>query len=50
MRIREEAKRQGDVLRYHRIHEKLLVSHGAETGDPKVIVLEKLFASIRERL
>jgi len=63
MRVREEAKRQGAVLSYHRISEMLLVTPGSKTGDPNSIVLlteyrnlaafsgrEKLFASIRERL
>jgi hypothetical protein len=64
MRIREEAKRQGEVLSYHRIQETVLfVAPGSKTGDPNTIVLlteyknlaaysgrEKLFASIREHL
>ena len=63
MRVREEAKRQGEVLSYHRIQESVLVTPGVKTGDPNTIVLlteyknmaaffgrEKLFASIRERL
>src|ERR1700730_17855010 len=63
MRIRDEAKRQGDVLNYHRIQETVLLTPGVKTGDPNTIVLlteyknmaaflgrEKLFASIRERL
>jgi hypothetical protein len=63
MRVREEAKRQGAVLSYHRISEVLLVTPGAKTGDPNAIVLlteyrnlaafsgrEKLFASILEHL
>ena len=63
MRIREEAKRQGAVLSYHRISEATLVTSGAKVGDPNNIVLlteyknlaaygarEKLFASIREQL
>ena len=62
MRVREEAKRQGAVLSYHRISE-LLVASGSKTGDPNSIVLlteyrnlaafsgrEKLFASILEHL
>jgi hypothetical protein len=61
MRVREEAKRQGAVLSYHRISEALLVNRGSQTGDPNSIVLlteyknlaafsgsEKLFASIVE--
>jgi hypothetical protein len=63
MRIREEAKRQGDVLNYHRIQETVLLTPDIKTGDPNTIVLlteyknmaaflgrEKLFASIREHL
>jgi len=63
MRVREEAKRQGAVLSYHRISEVLLETPGSKTGDPNSIVLlteyrnlaafsgrEKLFASIQERL
>ena len=63
MRVREDAKRQGAVLSYHRISEVLLVASGSKTGDPNSIVLlteyrnlaafsgrEKLFASIQERL
>ena len=63
MRVREEAKRQGAVLSYHRISEVLLVAPGSKTGDPNSIVLlteyknlaaysgrEKLFASILEHL
>jgi hypothetical protein len=63
MRVREEAKRQGAVLSYHRISEALLVVPGSKTGDPNSIVLlteyrnlaafsgrEKLFASIIEHL
>jgi hypothetical protein len=63
MRVREEAKRQGAVLSYHRISEVLLVSPGSKTGDSNSIVLlteyrnlaafsgrEKLFASILEHL
>jgi hypothetical protein len=63
MRVREEAKRQGAVLSYHRISEVLLVAPGSKTGDPNSIVLlteyrnlaafsgrEKLFNSIQEHL
>ena len=63
MRVREEAKRQGAVLSYHRISEVLLFTAGSKTGDPNSIVLlteyrnfdafsgrEKLFASIIEHL
>jgi len=63
MGIREEAKRQGEVLSYHRIQETVLVAPGVKAGDPNTIVLlteyknlaafsgrEKLFASIREHL
>ena len=63
MRIREEAKRQGEILSYHRIQETVLVAPGVNTGDPNTILLlteyknlaafsgrEKLFASIREHL
>lgn|SRR5262249_13329446 len=63
MRVREEAKRQGAVLSYHRISEMLLETPGSKTGDPNSMVLlteyrnlaafsgrEKLFASIQERL
>jgi hypothetical protein len=63
MRVREEAKRQGAVLSYHRISEMTLETPGSKTGDANSIVLlteyrnlaafsgrEKLFASIQERL
>ena len=63
MRIREEAKRQGEILAYHRIQEALLITPGVKAGDPNTILLlteyknlaafsgrEKLFASIREHL
>jgi len=63
MRVREEAKRQGAVLSYHRIQEMVLIAPGSKTGDPNSMVLlteyknlaafsgrEKLFASIREHL
>ena len=63
MRVREEAKRQGAVLSYHRISEVTLENPGSKTGDPNSMVLlteyrnlaafsgrEKLFASIREHL
>ena len=59
MHVREEAKRRGIVLSYHRIQEVQLVTPGSKTGDPNSIVLlteyknlaafserEKLFASI----
>ena len=39
MRVREEAKRQGEVLSYHRIQESVLVTPGVKTGDPNTIVL-----------
>ena len=63
MRVREEAKRQGAVLSYHRIQETVLMAPGVKVGDPNSMVLlteyknlaafsgrEKLFASIREHL
>jgi hypothetical protein len=63
MRVREEAKRQGAVLSYHRIQETVQMAPGSKTGDPNSVVLlteyknlaafsgrEKLFASIREHL
>ena len=63
MRVREEAKRQGMVLSYHRIQEQVLMAPGVKVGDPNSMVLlteyknlaafsgrEKLFASIREHL
>ena len=63
MRVREEAKRQGAVLNYHRIQETVQIAPGSKTGDPNSMVLlteyknlaafsgrEKLFASIREHL
>jgi len=63
MRIREEAKRRGEVLSYHRIQETALIAPGVRAGDPNTVVLlteyknlaafsgrEKLFASIREHL
>ena len=63
MRIREEAKRQGEILGYHRIQETVLAAPGVKAGDPHTILLlteyknlaafsgrEKLFASIREHL
>jgi len=63
MRIREEAKRQGEILSYHRIEETVLIAPGVKVGDPNTIVLlteyknmaafsgrEKLFASISEHL
>jgi hypothetical protein len=57
MRVREEAKRQGAVLSYHRIAEK-----GSQEGDREIVLLteyrnqasydarEKLFSSIRKEL
>jgi hypothetical protein len=63
MRVREEAKRQGVVVTYHRIAEALLVTSGSKSGDQNSIVLlteyknlaafvgrEKLFALIRKQL
>jgi hypothetical protein len=63
MRVREEAKRRGAVLSYHRIQETVQIAPGSKTGDPNSIVLlteyknlaafsgrEKLFASISEYL
>lgn len=63
IRERAEAKKEGGVLDYHRIHNATLVIPGHRIGDPDSIVLlteyqnlaaysesEKLFASIRERL
>jgi hypothetical protein len=63
MRIREEAKRQGEVPSYHGIQESELVAPGAKAGDSNTVVLpseyknlaafsgrDKLFASIREHL
>lgn len=63
MRVREEAKRQGVVLSYHRISDGGIVAPGHQQYDPASIVLlteykdigayisrEKTFASIRERL
>ena len=63
MRVREEAKRQGAVLSYHRISDALLTTPSSKSGDQKSIVLlteykndaaffgrEKLFASILEHL
>jgi hypothetical protein len=59
MRVREEAKRRGAVLNYHRIQQQLLVTPGSKSADPNSVVLlteyknfaafserEKLFASI----
>lgn len=59
MRVREEAKRQGAVLGYHRISEMQLISPGIKKGDQNALVLlteyknlsafqerEKLFSSI----
>jgi hypothetical protein len=57
MRVREEAKRQGAVLSYHRIAEK-----GSQEGDREIVLLteyknqasydarEKLFSSMRKEL
>src|SRR2546429_648109 len=39
MRIRQEAKRQGVVLSYHRVSEVLLAALGSSAGDPNSIVL-----------
>jgi hypothetical protein len=39
MRVREEAKRQGVVLNYHRVSEVRLEIDGSKTGDPNSIVL-----------
>jgi hypothetical protein len=39
MRVREEAKRQGVVLNYHRASEVRLEIDGSKTGDPNSIVL-----------
>ncbi len=63
MRVREEAKRQGTVLSYHRISSALLITPGSKSGDQNSIVLlteyknlaafvgrKKLFASIIEHL
>jgi hypothetical protein len=63
MRVREETKRQGMVLSYHRISSALLITPGSKSGDQNSIVLlteyknlaafigrEKLFASIIEHL
>jgi len=63
MRVREEAKRQGVVLSYHRISDGGIVAPGHQPNDQASIVLlteykdigayltrEKIFASIRERL
>jgi hypothetical protein len=63
MRVREEAKRQGTVLNYHRISEMVLMVPGAKPRNPDSIVLlteyknfaafqdrEKVFASIAARL
>ncbi len=63
MRVREEAKRQGAVLSYHRISNALLITPGSKSGDQNFIVLlteyknlvacigrEKVFAAILEHL
>src|SRR2546421_12332010 len=39
MRVREEAKRQGAVLSYHRIQETVQIAPGSKTGDPNSMVL-----------
>ncbi len=39
MRIRQEAKRQGVVLSYHRVCEMPLAAPGSTAGDPNSIVL-----------
>jgi hypothetical protein len=39
MRVREQAKRQGVVLNYHRVAEVRLETDGSKTGDPNAIVL-----------
>src|SRR5882672_1158764 len=39
MRVREEAKRQGAVLSYHRIQEQVLMVPGVKVGDPNSMVL-----------
>jgi hypothetical protein len=63
MRVREEAKRQGAVLSYHRISEAVLLTPGTKSGDQNSMILlteykdsaayfgrEKLFASILKHL
>ena len=63
MRVREEAKRRGAVLNYHRIQQQLLATPGSKSDDPNSLVLlteyknfaafserEKLFASIRKEI
>ena len=63
MRVREQAKRQGAVLNYHRISEALLITPGSKAGNQNSVLLlteyknsaaffgrEKLFASILEHL
>src|SRR5215469_2962164 len=63
MRVRQEAKRQGVVLSYHRVSEVQLAMPGSKAGDPNAIVLlteyknlaafsgrEAVFASILRRL
>jgi hypothetical protein len=61
MRVREEAKRQGAVLGYHRISEGLLIVADSASSDSLVLLTEyknlsafvgreKLFASIIEHL
>lgn len=39
MRVRQEAKRQGVVLSYHRVSEVQLAALGSTAGDPNSIVL-----------
>ena len=39
MRVRQEAKRQGMVLSYHRVSEMQLEALGSKAGDPNAIVL-----------
>jgi hypothetical protein len=63
MRVREEAKRKGEVLNYHRIQGAMLETAGVKAGGPNTLVSmteyknlaaffgrEKLFASIREHV
>lgn len=63
LRVRAEAKKEGTVLDYHRIHNAALEIDGHKVGDPHSFVLmteyknldafmqsKTLFASIRERL
>ena len=46
MRVREEAKRQGVVLNYHRVSEVRLEIDGSKTGDPNSIVLLTEYKSL----